>query len=150
MHRRNLTSKVSKRKVPEHVKIWEEFMEVEVPFDDEGRRCVIHHCDQNPSNNDIHNLVCMTRSEHARWHSAHRTEETLKKKSRSMKGKNCVPCSDDKKKKISDSKKGKPAPWNSHPMDEKTKKKLSESLKGRRLSEEHKKNISKGMKKNPL
>jgi len=87
MHRRNLTSKVSKRKVPEHVKIWEEFMEVEVPFDDEGRRCVIHHLDQNPSNNDIHNLVCMTKSEHQRWHMNNMTDEHRLKLCISKKGK---------------------------------------------------------------
>jgi hypothetical protein len=70
---------VSDRRVAKHVLIWEKFMEVEVPFDDQGRRCIIHHLDQNPRNNEITNLACVTISEHIRWHASRRSPETLAK-----------------------------------------------------------------------
>jgi hypothetical protein len=39
-----------------------------IPFDDDGRRCEIHHIDGNSSNNDITNLVCLTINEHYEIH----------------------------------------------------------------------------------
>lgn len=77
-----LYSKVSGRKVSPHVKVWEDFMGVEVPFDENGRRCHIHHLDENKKNNDILNLVCITAAEHIRFHASHRhLQSKLKMKS---------------------------------------------------------------------
>ena len=50
------------------------------------------------------------------------------------------PCSEETKKKLSESKKGVP-------MDEETKRKISKALSGRRFSDEHKKNLSENKKK---
>ena len=80
-------SKISSRYCMNHIAIWEEFMEVEVPFDDQGRRCIIHHLDGNHENNEITNLACVTISEHVRWHASRRSKETLEKKRKSMIGK---------------------------------------------------------------
>lgn len=93
-----------------HIKVWEDFMEVEVPFDDNGKKCHIHHLDGNPNNNDILNLVCMTESEHMKWHHNHRSKETLEKMSKSKLGnKNSLGniLSEETKKKISISKSSK-------------------------------------------
>lgn len=79
-------SSVRDKNVGYHVFVWEEFMEVEVPFDEEGRRCIIHHLDQNPRNNEITNLACVTLSEHLRWHASHRTEEQNRNNSESQMG----------------------------------------------------------------
>ena len=74
---------IRKCKTLPHVATWENFMETHVP---EG--CVIHHIDQNKLNNDILNLVCMTRSEHQKWHSKGKifSEETRRKISECQKG----------------------------------------------------------------
>lgn len=39
----------------------------------------IHHKDENKDNNEIENLMCMTRKEHMRWHAENISEEQLKK-----------------------------------------------------------------------
>ena len=79
-------SDVSDRYVSEHVWVWKNFMNVEVPFDDQGRRCHIHHLDQNKENNDILNLICMTESDHHSWHSRNLTDEQKQKQKDSLKG----------------------------------------------------------------
>ena len=38
--------------------------------------CVIHHVDGNRLNNEIYNLVLMSKSEHSRYHASHRSAET--------------------------------------------------------------------------
>jgi len=87
MSRKKAFSAIRNEWVNIHVKVWEEFMGVEVPFDDNGKRFVIHHLDQNPNNNDILNLVCMTDSEHSRWHGKNISEETKLKIGESRIGK---------------------------------------------------------------
>lgn len=93
-----------------HRYIWENFMETGVP---DG--CVIHHLDQNPLNNTIENLVCVTHSEHSRWHASHRSAEHRKKLSEANKGKE---------------------------FSAETRKKLSEALKGHERSAETRKKMS--------
>lgn len=39
-----------------------------IPFDENGRRCEIHHMDGDSSNNDISNLICLTIDEHYEIH----------------------------------------------------------------------------------
>lgn len=92
-------SKWSDKNVRLYVLIWEDFMETAVP---EG--CDIHHLDQNRNNNDILNLVCLTRKEHHRWHNTHRTKEQKNNISKGKKGKKWT---EENKKKLSDIKKGK-------------------------------------------
>lgn len=53
-----------------------------------GDGMVIHHKDLNPLNDRISNLQKMTRVEHARYHSSNMLEETKKKISEKLKGKN--------------------------------------------------------------
>lgn len=125
-------SSVSHRKVAPHVKVWEEYMQTEVPFDDDGKRCVIHHLDQDTTNNDILNLVCMTKSEHDRWHHNHIGEETRKKMSEVNQGKKHT---EEAKKKMSEIAKNKK-------HKEETKRKISEAHIGKKLSDETKKKMS--------
>lgn len=96
-------SKVSERYVPEHVFTWELFMQTEVPFDENGRRCHIHHVDGNKLNNDILNLMCMTESEHHRIENINKkfSVETRKKLSMKKIG-NKNACGTDRKSKITD------------------------------------------------
>jgi predicted nucleic acid-binding Zn ribbon protein len=39
--------------------------------------CLIHHRDENPLNNTLDNLVCVSPSEHGRAHAEHRTTEQI-------------------------------------------------------------------------
>lgn len=79
----------------------------------DGKVWAIHHLDENKLNNSLSNLVYLTRSEHIRLHNKgnkkhlgfHHSEESKKKISESMKGKH----------------------WN---LSEKTKKRMSKSRKG--------------------
>lgn len=48
-------------------KIWTEHFGP-IPFDEDGRRCEIHHMDGDSSNNDISNLICLTIDEHYEIH----------------------------------------------------------------------------------
>lgn len=66
-----LYSSVSNRKVINYVYIWENFYQVEVPLDESGKRCVIHHIDFDHTNNNIQNLVCITRKEQKRLSVKH-------------------------------------------------------------------------------
>lgn len=89
-------------------------MQTHIPED-----CCIHHIDENKANNDITNLVCMTKSEHQRWHMSRITQETKNKMSISQSGKS---------------------------LSEETKRKMSISLtgknKGKIMSQEQKDKIS--------
>ena len=114
-----------------HVAVWENFMETHV-----SDNCCIHHVDQDPLNNDILNLVCVTRPEHQRWHSTHRSLVTRckisKSNSISQKGKHH---SEETRKKISESLKGKPGNFKGKKHSEERKKHISESKKGKPWSE---------------
>lgn len=81
-------SEVSGRHVREHIWTWENFMQVEVPFSDRGKRCHIHHLDGNSRNNDILNLVCIEPEEHMRIEHMHTvvSAQTRKKMSEAKKG----------------------------------------------------------------
>lgn len=122
-------SEISDRKVRPHVKVWEDFMGVEVPFDDNGIRCQIHHVDKNYKNNDIHNLVCVTRAEHTRWHSTHRSIKTRNKMSTARKG---TKISEEQKLKISNTLKGVKKP----PRSEEYRKNIKEAWAKRRLNKQ--------------
>jgi hypothetical protein len=138
MYKVGYYSSISNRWVREHIKVWEEFMEVEVPFDDNGVRCHIHHLDGDKTNNDILNLVCMTDFDHRSYHSKNMSEESRKNISINNKGKhkNHKKFSEETKKKISENTK-------KAMQDPKIRKKMSESLKGRKMSEETKDKIRK-------
>lgn len=143
----NEWSEIRQGWVGPHVKVWEDFMEVEVPFDDNGRRCHIHHLDGNPRNNDILNLVCMTESEHHRvdgkllknkgWK---RTEEQKRKISATLTGRKNGPPSEETRRKISEGQIGKT-------VSEETRRKISNTKTGKPMSEAQKKATSEGLKK---
>lgn len=120
-------SEVSDRQVNAHVKVWEDYIQHPVP---DG--CVIHHIDQDKTNNDILNLVCMTNSEHIRWHAKNRSKETLAKLSKSLMG---HVFSDETKMKMSESKIGNKSCIGRKLSDE-TKKKISEANKGKSWTQE--------------
>ena len=42
---------------------------------------VVHHCDENPYNNDFSNLVLLTVADHARLHAALKGSTTISKES---------------------------------------------------------------------
>ena len=59
--------KVSGKRIDEHRLVWEQHNGPIPP----GH--VIHHIDENKSNNDIANLACMSLSEHTRLHTTGKT-----------------------------------------------------------------------------
>ena len=93
----------------------------------------IHHLDENKFNNSLSNLMYLTHSEHAKIHGKNMSEE--------------------RKRKISEAKKGEKHPLYGKQLSEETKKKLSDSLKGHKVSEETKRKIrnsSKGLNKDRI
>lgn len=102
-----------------YVIIWEQFMNTQVPKD-----CCIHHLDQNKNNNDILNLVCVTKSEHMRWHASHRSKESLEKMKNAKLG---IHQSEETIRKRSDSLK-------KYVKTEEHRRKISETMKGRKRS----------------
>ena len=97
-------------------------------------------------------LIFLTHAEHQRLHNkgAHRSDETRKKISKSQKGKKGAHHSEDTRKKISESMKGRT-------ISAETRNKLSESHKGKvpwnkgnHLSEEHRRKIAESLKLNKL
>lgn len=56
-----------------HVYMWEKY-NGDIPKGYE-----IHHKDENKDNNEIENLMCMTRKEHLKWHAVNISDEQLKK-----------------------------------------------------------------------
>ena len=78
-------------------------------------------------------LIFLTPSEHTSLHSKGKiqTEETCRKKSESLKGKNKGKVrSEEHRRKISEAKKGKPSPFKGKKMSYESRRKLSESHKG--------------------
>ena len=59
---------VGRKKVPEHVLVWERAHGPKPPG------CEIHHIDGNGKNNALENLECLTKSEHRRLHAMLRRE----------------------------------------------------------------------------
>lgn len=51
------------KKMKNYRKIWEEHYGP-IPFDNNDRRCEIHHIDSNRENNEISNLMLVTIQEH--------------------------------------------------------------------------------------
>ena len=104
---------------------------------------VIHHLDKNKMNNSLSNLVYLTKSEHSKLHGNDMSEETKKKLSESHKGKispiKGKHLSEETKHKISEAQKGKT-------LSDETKRKLSEAAKGKHHSEETKRKISESIK----
>jgi hypothetical protein len=137
----NEWSEIREDWVGPHVHVWEKFMGVEVPLDDNGHRCHIHHIDGNPRNNDIHNLVCMTASEHHRvegkgsWNTGKTVSSEVRARiSATLTGRKNGPPSEETRRKIRESNLGK-------------KRSMPVWNKGKPLSEEHKKNMSESLKK---
>ena len=109
-----------------HRLIFEDFYQIKLPSN-----IVIHHNDGDPENNEIWNLIPMTSAEH----------NTLHHKGMSM--------PEEAKQKISNSLKGDKNPFYGRHHSEETKKKLSESRKGKpgtKHTDESKRQIS--LKKN--
>lgn len=72
------------------------------------------------------------------------SEESKRKMSKSHQGIKTGPCSEKRKKNISNALKGQKAYWlEGRSRSEETKKKISESKKNKKFSEEHKRNLSK-------
>ena len=90
-------------------------------------------------------LIFLTPAEHCRLHNKVRifSEETRKKMSESKKGKKL---SEEHRKKISESRKGENHPMYGKKHSEETRKKMSESHKGHTVSEETRKKISESKK----
>lgn len=65
------TKKIDESRKRLHVYVWEKF-NGHVPH---GYN--IHHLDENKDNNDIENLVCMTKHEHHMWHAKNDREGML-------------------------------------------------------------------------
>ena len=110
----------------------------DIPIDENGRSYEIHHIDGNRKNNSLQNLICISIYEHYKIHLkngqihaanliANRMNKPL------LTGHHCT---DDVKKKISNSKKGKP-------KSEIHKQKMSEAKKGKIFTSEHKNNLKK-------
>lgn len=57
-----------------HHLIWESHYQRTIPKD-----CVIHHINNDKSDNRIQNLVCVPKKVHDSFHSRHRSQETIKK-----------------------------------------------------------------------
>lgn len=88
------------------------------------------------------------------WETMNSMEEMLvdnefvsRKDTYNMKtGGSCGILSEEVRRRISESMKGKPAPWNSHPKSEETRKKISDIKKGKQHSEETRRKISESLK----
>ena len=93
-------------------------------------------------------LIFLTKSEHMRLHHLDKqlSEDTRKKMSESRKGKpsgmNGKHHSTEARKKMSESKKGKPSGMKGKHLSEETRKKISDSKNGKYLSEETRKKMS--------
>ncbi|OQY40928.1 MAG: hypothetical protein B6229_00395 [Spirochaetaceae bacterium 4572_7] len=116
-----------------HTYVWETFMETDIP-----NGCVIHHVDLDKSNNDISNLVCMTKEEHFRWHT----------KNRPSNRKGCKH-SEESKLKMSKAQKGR-IPWNKGKTGVYSPDKIKQwSEAHKNISEETRKKMSESAKKRP-
>ena len=108
-------------------------------------------------NRPYYELIFLTKAEHHKLHNMNRSEDTRRKMSESLKGKNTwskgKTLSDDTKLKMSEAKKGQNNPlFGTHHSDE-TRRKMSEAKKGKpgfwkgkHLSEETKKKLSEAQK----
>jgi hypothetical protein len=74
------------------------------------------------------------------------TEEHIRKSANAQRGKKKKPCSEERKRKISEAKKGKAPPNKGKPMSEEQRKLMSIVRKGYKSSEETKAKISAGLK----
>ena len=96
-------------------------------------------------------LIFLTPAEHRRLHMQNISDETRKKMSESKKGRTSprkgVTLSAETRKKMSESRKGRTSPMKGVTQSEETRKKISESMKGRIFSEEHRRKISESVKR---
>lgn len=72
------TRKIGSSRKRLHVYIWERH-NGKIPKGHE-----IHHKDENKDNNDVDNLMCMTRKEHLKWHAENISDEQIKKARRNL------------------------------------------------------------------
>lgn len=95
-----------------HRLIFEDFYQIKLPDN-----IVIHHEDGNKLNNEIWNLIPMTKAEHTRLHAVKEIPQNIRDKiSKTLKG---------------------------HEVSEETKTKISETKKGSEYSKQGKRNMSK-------
>jgi len=107
-----------------------------------GDGYIIHHLDEDPLNNQIMNLVKITRGEHNSYHRRFGENNSMWGKIGPMFGKVHT---EESKRKMKESAKGGYFAGKYH--TEGSKKKMSVSLTGRKFSEAHKQKISESMKK---
>lgn len=124
-------------------KIWENANGA-IPKDELGRPYEIHHIDGNRENNDLNNLKCVSIEEHFRIHYEQRDYGSAsliagKMRWSSFFGWNL---SEEIKRRISETMKGRPAPNKGKTLSEETKQKMSDATKGKQKSEEHKRKLS--------
>lgn len=150
-------------------KIWEDANGA-IPKDELGRSYEIHHIDGNRENNDLNNLKCVSIEEHYQIHYQQKdyascslilakmsfgterffgwnhTEETKRKMSESKKGKPSwnkgKACADETRRKISETKNTIKNGMYGKKHSEETIKKMSEVKKGKKNSEETRIKIS--------
>lgn len=72
------TRKIGTSRKRLHVYMWEKYNDI-VPKGYE-----IHHKDENKDNNEIDNLMCMTRKEHLKWHSENISPELAEKQMKNL------------------------------------------------------------------
>jgi hypothetical protein len=97
---------------------------------------IIHHIDEDKSNNSINNLIFLTWSEHVDFHSKNRSQETLEKMSQSQKGHpgytKGKKLSEESKRKISEANKGKTYGRIYRPFTDEERKKVSQRQIGKK------------------
>lgn len=122
----------------QHIYIWQQAHQATIDTPDD----VIHHLDENSSNNAIENLQLMTREDHTRLHSTGKkhSEGTKRKMSTSATGNKYNlghKASEETRQKISAAHMGNKY-WVGKHHSEETKQKMSTSGKGRAMSNESK------------
>jgi len=133
-------SSISKRKVLPHQLVWEEYYQKEIPFDEKGRRCVIHHINGDTLDNRIENLLCMTCVEHTKLHKQNGMDEQIKNNiSETIKDlwENNTRYRDKTIKAMKENHKQHPEIGEKIGKNKERNRKISESKKGVKLSDEH-------------
>ena len=120
-----------------HRLVFEAFYKIKLPAN-----VIIHHDDEDPSNNEIWNLIPLTQDEHVILHRKGKSlsDEAREKISRSKQGENHPNygkhLSEETREKIRQSNTG-------HKHSEETKRKIGEAHAGKTITDEQKENMSK-------
>lgn len=89
-------------------------------------------------------LIFLTRGEHRRLHSKARSDETKRKMSESLKGK---PLTDEHRRKISEAMKGENGPFYGKSLTDEHRQNIANAMKGKNHSEETRKKMSEAAKR---